>query len=352
MSKQYCVIMAGGVGSRFWPASTAEKPKQFLDILGTGRTLLQQTFDRFKPLVPAENILILTNEAYKSLVQKQLPELNENQIICEPARRNTAPCILYSALKIWKKDPNACFVVTPADHIVTNSETFNNLISSGLKIVRDNPENSITLGIHPSYAATGFGYIKAGNEIQKGVFKVEQFTEKPNLSSAKDMVDSGNYFWNSGLFIWNSNTLVEKYKNTQPAMYQLFAEGLDSLNTPSEREVINDLYPNAEDISVDYAILEQDKNVLVLPGDFGWSDLGSWSSLTDHIKQDTSNNYIIKSGANAIEDSTGNIIYTESGKKIMISGLKNFIVVDTKEGLLICPIEKEQEIKQYLSTLK
>lgn len=351
MSEKYCVIMAGGVGSRFWPSSTAENPKQFLDILGTGRTLLQQTFDRFKPLVNEENILVLTNENYRDMVQKQLPSISPEQIICEPARRNTAPCILYAAIKIWKRNPQAAFVVTPADHLVTNTEEFNSAVQLGLELCNNDNANSITLGIKPRYASTGFGYIKKGATFQTGVFQVEQFTEKPEQKVAQEMVRSGDYYWNSGLFIWNANRLLELYNELQPKMYQLFTDELTIFNSPEEYDRIKVLYPKCEDISVDYAILEKDKNVFVIPGDFGWSDLGSWSSLQDHITSDNQGNSIIGSQQNLMEASSNNIVVLSKQKRALIAGLSNYIVVDTADSLLICPIEHEQDIKTYLAKL-
>lgn len=352
MSENYCVIMAGGVGSRVWPASTAEKPKQFLDILGTGRTLLQQTFDRFTPIIKEENILVLTNENYKDLVQEQLPGLTPGQIICEPARRNTAPCILYAAVKIWKKNPEASFVVAPADHLITNTQEFNNAIHLGMNACKNDPTKSITLGIKPWHAATGFGYIKRGDISQEGVYQVEQFTEKPVLGVAKEMLKSENYYWNSGLFIWNTKRLMHLYEDLQPQMFKLFKDDLSAFNTPKEKEVLKILYPKCQDISVDYAILEQDNNVFVIPGDFGWSDLGSWSSLKDHVLSDDQDNTIIGSQHKLMKDSSNNIIVLPKEKRTLIAGLSNFIVVDTEESLLICPIEHEQDIKSYLKELK
>jgi len=351
MSENYCVIMAGGVGSRFWPASTAENPKQFLDILGTGRTLLQQTFDRFKSIIKEENVLILTNERYKELVQHQLPSISQEQIICEPARRNTAPCILYAAIKIWKINPDASFIVAPADHLITNIDEFNNAICLGLEVCKKDPNKSITLGIKPWHASTGFGYIKRGALSQEGVFYVEQFTEKPILSVAKEMLKSGDYYWNSGLFIWNAKRLLDLFKELQPEMYELFNKDLYAFNSPLEKETLKVLYPKCEDISVDYAILEQDQNVFVIPGDFGWSDLGSWSSLKDHVAVDEQDNTIIGSQQKLLQDSSNNIIVLPKEKKALIAGLSNYIVVDTHDSILICPIEHEQDIKSYLSRL-
>jgi len=351
MSENYCVIMAGGVGSRFWPSSTAENPKQFLDILGTGRSLLQQTFDRFKPIIKEENILILTNENYRELVKNQLPGLSNEQIICEPARRNTAPCILYAAIKIWKKNPDASFVVAPADHLITNTEEFHSAILLGLDVCKNDPSKSITLGIKPWHASTGFGYIKRGDASQDGVYQVEQFTEKPALNIAKEMLKSGDYYWNSGLFIWNAQRLMHLFEDLQPNMFKLFKNDLTAFNTPQEKEALKILYPKCEDISVDYAILEQDKNVFVIPGDFGWSDLGSWSSLRDHVLKDDQNNTIIGSRQKLMQDSSNNIIVLPKEKRALIAGLSNFIVVDTSESILICPIEHEQDIKSYLSQL-
>ncbi len=351
MTNNYCVIMAGGIGSRFWPASTEQMPKQFLDILGTGKSLLLQTVNRFIPIVGIENILVLTNEMYKDLVLEQVPEFSEEQVVCEPARRNTAPCILYAAIKIWKKNAAANFIVAPSDHIITKTNEFSNAITNGLSFLEKQQESCVTLGIQPNFPSTGFGYIKRGHQVESDLFEVEQFTEKPELAKAKDMIATGQYYWNSGLFMWNAAHLVELFSKLQPKMFKLFEDNLSTINTNKEIEALKEYYPQCEDISVDYAILEKDKNVFVIPGNFGWSDLGSWSSLKDHAKKDLSNNMIIGSETVLFGNCSDNITVIPKNKKAIIQGLKNYIIVDTKDALLICPIEKEQEIKAFVKKL-
>lgn len=343
--------MAGGVGSRFWPASTDEMPKQFLDILGTGNSLLQQTYQRFEPIVGAKNILILTNAKYKNLVLEQLPSLNSNQVICEPARRNTAPCILYAAYKIWKQDKSASFIVAPSDHIVSKNEVFKSAIELGLSRSKSHTNETITLGIEPSYPATGFGYIKSESELEQGVFKVKAFTEKPEQHKAEEMLKTGGYYWNSGLFIWNAENIVELFKQYQPQMFELFHENDAVFNTDQEQLAVNNFYPKCEDISVDYAILENAENVSVIPGDFGWSDLGSWGSIRDHAYADEHNNIAIGGRKKLFKDSANNITLFPKNKKIIIKGLTDYIIVDTENALLICPAGDEQEIKQYVAEL-
>ncbi len=343
--------MAGGVGSRFWPSSTEENPKQFLDILGTGKSLLQQTVDRFVPIVGQENILILTNSQYKELVCTQLPNINEAQVICEPARRNTAPCILYAAFKIWKKTPDASFIVAPSDHLISKESAFAEAIKLGLEQCNNDTEQIVTLGIKPTYPSTGFGYIHSGSELESGVFKVKAFTEKPELEKAQTMCSSGNYYWNSGLFIWNAKNIINLFENYQPEMHQLFESHKSKLNTTEEANSVQEFYPLCNDISVDYAILENAKNVTVIPGDFGWSDLGSWSSLREHVAKDESENILVNNNTALLKESAHNIVVIPKNKKAIIKALEGYIIVDTEEALLICPIKDEQKIKQYVAEL-
>ncbi len=343
--------MAGGIGSRFWPASTESTPKQFLDILGTGKSLLQQTVDRFEPIVGMSNILILTNERYQSMVKEQLPAISRDQIICEPARRNTAPCILYAAIKIWKQSPKASIIVSPSDHIISEAEEFERAINLGLETLKNQPENTITLGIKPTNPATGFGYIKKQHMVSNGIYSVEKFIEKPNLQTATKMLESDTYYWNSGLFMWNVQHLKSLYQENQPQMLKLFEDELEVFNTENEEAAVNKLYPKCENISVDYAILERANNVLVIPGGFGWSDLGAWSSLRDHAEKDSNGNIVIGSEQTLLKESSDNITVLSKNKKVIIEGLENYIVVDTDEALLICPIDNEQSIKNHLAEL-
>lgn len=342
----YCVVMAGGIGSRFWPASTKEHPKQFLDILGTGKTLLQQTFERFTPIIKKENFLILTNEDYFDLVLEQLPMLQPEQIVCEPARRNTAPCILYAANKIYKKNPNASFVVAPSDHLITNESLFQSNIQFGLETAQEN-NTIVTLGITPTEPSTGYGYINYKNGDNPSLKVVKKFVEKPDQSTAIKMIDSGDYLWNSGIFIWKADYLLNEFKSHQTELYQLFSAGSEVYNTAGEGEFIQTHYPKAENISVDYAILEKTDRVLVIPGNFGWSDLGSWGSLKQHIQQDKTGNGVIE-GKIMFNNAMNNLVLSSANKATIISGLQDFIVIDTDKALLICPLDEEQKVKQYV----
>ena len=345
----YAVIMAGGVGSRFWPVSTPENPKQFHDMLGTGQSLIQNTFSRLEKLIPKENILIATNERYKNLVLEHLPHVNENQVLLEPAMRNTAPCILYSALKIKNLNENAVMVVAPSDHFIENEEEF----VKNIKIAFDVCEKQdilMTLGIKPSNPNTGYGYIQF-EDSAKAIKKVKNFTEKPNLKTAKQFLKQGDYLWNAGIFIWSVKSIIKSFENSLGEMCTLFNTGNSYWNTKDERVFIENNYGKAENISIDYGIMEKAENVYILPVDFGWNDLGTWGSLFEKLPKDMNNNAIVNAES-VFVNSTGNIILTQKGKKVIVQGLSNFIIVETENTILILPKSDEQEIKQISAAAK
>lgn len=354
MSNKYCVIMAGGVGSRFWPLSRLDKPKQFLDILGTGRSLLQMTFDRFTSICPTENIYIVTSANYKQTILEQLPELSEYQILLEPFRRNTAPCIAYANYKILKKDPNAVIVTAPSDHLILKEDSFTKVINDGLKFVSEK-DALLTLGIKPSRPETGYGYIQV-NGIKnvagfKNISSVKTFTEKPNKDLAKVFFESGEFFWNSGIFIWSLKSIMSAFDNFLPEVNTLFKDGLDIYNTDKEEEFITETYTECKNISIDYGVMEKAENVFVYRSDFGWADLGTWGSLYENSKIDTNKNAVI--GNNVFTYNVKNsIVNVPKDKLVVLQGLKDFIVVESDDILLVCKKEDEQDIKQYVNDIK
>ena len=341
--------MAGGVGSRFWPMSTEERPKQFIDVLGTGRTLLQLTVERFGQLVPAENVWVVTNKKYADIVSKQLPDVPRGNILCEPCRRNTAPCIAYVSWRIKSKDPKANIVVTPSDHIVTNVQEFQRVITDCMAFTADS-DAIVTLGMKPTRPETGYGYIQADLSApslrNKGVFHVDSFREKPDLQTAEQYIKKNNYFWNAGIFIWNVSTIVNAFRVYQPRMAKLFESLLPIYGTPEEQEVINEQFPKCENISVDYAIMEKAEEIFVCPADFGWSDLGTWGSLLTQSKRDLYGNALIGENISLFE-SRGCIVHTTQEKKVVIQGLDGYIVAENDDTLLICKLSEEQRIKQF-----
>ncbi len=346
----YAVLMAGGVGSRFWPISTSENPKQFHDMLGAGSTLIQKTFQRLNKFVPTENILILTNERYNDLVLEQLPMVKQNQVVLEPAMRNTAPCILYASLKIQKMNPNAVMIVAPSDHWIEDEEAF----ATNVKACFDKCEKEevlCTLGIKPTFPNTGFGYIEYEKGDTEQVKKVSQFREKPDYETAKDFLEQGNFLWNGGIFMWSANTIVNAFKKYQPAQYELFEAGMSAYNTDNEKVFIKENYPKAENISIDYAILENSKAIFVMPATFDWNDLGTWGSLYDKLDKDENNNAVVNSNV-LCEDAQGNMIRSAKDKVVVVDGLNDYIIVDKEEVLLIYPKTKEQDIKKVLSKVK
>jgi len=340
----YAVIMAGGVGSRFWPLSTSKYPKQFHDMLGLGETLLQMTFNRLTNVVPIKNILILSNDAYNDIIKEQLPKIDQDQIILEPAMRNTAPCILLAAMKIKKKNPNAVMLVAPSDHFIENEDNFvadiNIAFEAALK-----EDILITLGIKPTFPNTGYGYIKYDKQEGKKLQKVEKFTEKPTLRNAKKYLEEGNYVWNAGIFIWKATHILNSFESHLLEMYTLFDAGVNSFNTKEEDAFVKEVYPTAQNISIDYAIMEKSDTVYVIPASFKWSDLGTWGSLQEELAKDAHNNAVVKAQLMPIE-SKGNMIYTHKSKVVIIEGLEDYIVVDNEDVLMIVPKEKEQEIKE------
>ena len=345
----YAILMAGGVGSRFWPVSTTEFPKQFHDMLGSGETLIQKTFSRLSKLIPAENILILTNERYNDLVLEQLPMVKQEQVLLEPAMRNTAPCILYASLKIQKTNPNAVMVVAPSDHWIEDEVAFTTNLQQCFDFCQK--ENALmTLGIQPTFPNTGFGYIEFDKKDTNSIKKVSQFREKPDYETAKAFLKSGNFLWNGGIFIWSVQSITEAFSAFQPQMNALFLNGYEKYNTAEEKEFINQNYAEAENISIDYAILEKSKNVYVLPATFDWNDLGTWGSLYDKLDKDDQNNAVVNSKV-ILENATNNIIRAHDKKVIVIDGLNDYIVVDEGDKLLIYPKSKEQNIKNILNKL-
>ncbi|AIG30168.1 mannose-1-phosphate guanylyltransferase [Flavobacterium psychrophilum] len=346
----YAILMAGGVGSRFWPVSTTEFPKQFHDMLGSGETLIQKTFSRLAKLIPAENILILTNESYNHLVLEQLPMVKQEQVLLEPAMRNTAPCILYASLKIQKANPNAVMVVAPSDHWIEDETSFARNLQECFDFCAK--ENALmTLGIQPTFPNTGFGYIEYDKTDANPIKKVNQFREKPDYETAKLFLDSGNFLWNGGIFIWSVKTITEAFSVFQPKMNDLFLQGLESYNTPAEKQFIEENYALAENISIDYAVMEIAKNVYVLPATFDWNDLGTWGSLHEKLDKDENNNAVVNAKV-LLENSSNNIVRSDADKLIVIDGLHDYIIVDKEGILLIYPKSKEQDIKSIVKKLE
>lgn len=339
----YAVIMAGGIGSRFWPVSTSEFPKQFHDMLGAGQTLLQKTFTRLSRFVPKEHIFILTNAKYSNLVLEQLPEISLNQVVPEPAMRNTAPCILYAALKIQKENPTAKMIVAPSDHWIEDEVAFANDVQQAFDFCTEH-DALMTLGIKPTFPNTGYGYIEYNKAASEAIKKVNQFREKPDYQTAKSFIEQGNFVWNAGIFVWSVTSVVNAFQNNQPVLFELFSKGISVYNTSDEANFIEENYAKAENISVDYAIMEQSPNVYVLPATFDWNDLGTWGSLYDELPKDENNNVMVN-GSLMAKDSTGNIVRSNPGKIVVIDSLNDYIIVDKEEVLLIFPKEKEQDIK-------
>lgn len=350
----YSVIMAGGIGSRFWPMSRTTNPKQFLDILGTGKTLIQQTYERMRRFTPEGQVFVVTNEQYRDLVKEQLPEMGDDQILLEPARRNTAPCVAYAAYKIHGLDPEANIVVAPSDHLILKEDEFVRVIELALDTAASN-DALLTLGIRPSRPDTGYGYIQYNEDQILGsneVCKVKTFTEKPDLDLAKKFLESGDFLWNSGIFIWSSKSIISSFNEHLSEVGQLFEEGVDALNTPDEQAFIGRIYPTCKNISIDYGIMEKAKNVYTVPAEFGWSDLGTWGSLYTHVDRDGEGNAVVGAKQVMLYDSKRNMVSTSGDKLVVIQGLEDFIVVNTDNALLICKKEDEQMIKQFVAEAK
>lgn len=356
MNLNHLIIMAGGVGSRFWPMSTPEKPKQFIDVLGTGKSLIQLTVERFNTVIPIENVWIVTSEKYKNIVKEQLPEIPENQILLEPCMRNTAPCIEYVSRKIYAKYPEANLVFSPADHIVLDVDTFRNVIKNSLEFT-ETRNVILTLGMMPTRPETGYGYIKRlqddkstsqqveGNKFNV-IYKVEAFKEKPNLETAKSYLNEGGYYWNAGIFIWNAKMVVNTISDLVPELASVFDKIEPYFYTEKEQEIVNQYFPTCPNISIDYAVMEKSKEVFVYPANFGWSDLGTWGSLYTHLQQDENNNASVGENINLI-DCKNCVIHTPKERKVVIQGLDNYIIAENDNTLLICKKDDEQKIKDW-----
>lgn len=340
--------MAGGIGSRFWPLSKDNCPKQFLDILGTGRSFIRATFERFLPEVPAKNFVVVTNAAYKSLVLEHLPELKEDQVLCEPMRRNTAPCIAYATYHILSQCNEAAIVVTPADHLVTNEREFQRVIGEGLDFVEHNREALMTIGIKPSRPETGYGYIEV-DEINEGIVPVASFKEKPDLETAKQFLAAGRYFWNSGIFLWSSDAIMGAFKSYLPDMVTLFDEGKPMFGTNREQEFIDRQFERCENISIDYGVMERSKSRYTVAADFGWSDIGTWGSLYTHAAHDEAGN--AATGHAVLVDTKASVVNIEKGYEAIVQGMDHCLVALRDHSLLVCRLDDEQQIKHWVEKL-
>ena len=345
--------MAGGVGSRFWPLSKKQQPKQFLDILGTGKTLIQLTFERFASICPVENFFVVTNSKYRDLVLQQLPQIKEDQVLLEPLRRNTAPCIAYANFKIQKRNPEASVIVTPADHLILNEVKFLDVLNKGIQFVQEGNQ-LLTLGIQPSRPETGYGYIQVDNKLTTNytdIYPVKTFTEKPHLDLAKIFHESGEFYWNSGIFVWKLKDIQEAFSLYLPDVKNLFEDGIANLDTENEQEFIDKIYPECQNISIDYGILEKSENVFVYCSEFGWSDLGTWGSLYEHSSKDNNENAV--QGENVMMyESKDCLVNVPDDKLVVVQGLKDYIVVETDKTLLICRKRDEQELRKIVNDVK
>lgn len=339
----FVAIMAGGVGSRFWPSSRENMPKQFLDILGIGKSLIQLTCERFENIIPTENILVLTNKAYVGLVKEHLPQVPEGNIIAEPSRNNTAPCNALLALKIIEKNKDATLVVVPSDHVILKEQEFLNRITEAVSFASSS-NKLVTLTIEPTRPDTGYGYVELGEKAEGNIRKVVQFKEKPKLETAKEYLASGNFAWNAGIFIWSAKTIIDSFNSNAKNIIDVLSEDLSKLNTPDEQDYIDRVYPNTESISIDYAILERTDQLYTIPSDIGWSDLGTWNSLHAYMEKDENENVVIAS-ANKLENVSQTFIKSYNDKLVVVNGLKNYIIIDEEDVLMIYPKDKEQEIK-------
>lgn len=354
MNNTYCIIMAGGIGSRFWPLSRNAKPKQFLDILGSGKTLIQQTYERFSNFIPAENFIVVTSVQYKDLVLNQIPQLKESQVLLEPLRRNTAPCLAYATYKIKTVNPDANLIVAPSDHLILKEEEFIRQIKNGIEFIKKN-NALLTLGIKPNRPETGYGYIqvkkKEDFDTLDNLYKVKTFTEKPDIEMAKIFVESGEFFWNSGIFIWSLSSILAAFETHLNEVSSLFAKGIKWYNTEDEVNFIAKTYSECKGISIDYGIMEKAQNVYVLTADFGWSDLGTWGSLYENKEKDEDGNVI--NGDNVLTYDTKNCIVNLSDEKLaVLHGLDGYIVAESNDTLMICKKEDEQQIKQFVTDVR
>lgn len=343
--------MAGGIGSRFWPKSRTSFPKQFLDILGTGKTLIQSTFERYSKVVPPENIYVVTSEDYVDIVAEQLPSLLKENIVAEPFRKNTAPCIAYISFKIFEKNPDAVMIAAPADNHIPDEENFNNVMNKALDFV-SHINALVTIGIKPTHPNTGYGYIQRETiEAAPEIFKVKTFTEKPNIELAKIFLKSGDFLWNSGIFTWKCKTIINAFEQYLPEIYELFHSEKDKLNTNKEAKTIQTIYSQCPSISIDFGIMEKAENVYVIPSSFAWSDLGTWNSAHANMEKDYFDNAVVGNNV-MVFDTHNSVIQAPDKKLILVQGLEDYIIVDTDDVLMICKKEKEQEIKDYVSEVK
>ena len=352
----YCIIMAGGIGSRFWPLSKDNYPKQFLDILGTGKSFIRSTYERFSPVIPDENFLVVTNKAYKQLVLEHLPMLHPDQVLCEPARRNTAPCIAYAAYHIQSRCKEANIVVTPADHLVTNEVEFQRIIRLGFDFLAKNQNALMTIGIKPSRPETGYGYIQCGSRRDEvgsrneEVVKVEMFKEKPDYETAVKFVSEGNYLWNSGIFLWTLDGIMQAFKQYLPEMVEVLKKKKNDFGTANEQAFIDAHFIESPNISIDYGVMEKSPNTFTIPADFGWSDIGTWGSLFTHAKKDENGN--AKRGKVVSVDNKNTIINIEEGTEAVVQGLEDYLVAFRDHSLLVCRLKDEQQIKVWIEGLK
>ncbi|MBY0542053.1 MAG: mannose-1-phosphate guanylyltransferase [Sphingobacteriaceae bacterium] len=350
----YALIMAGGVGSRFWPVSRTEFPKQFIDFFGVGKTLIQSTYDRFLQICPPENIFIVTNEIYVDIVKEQLPEIHQNQILAEPIMRNTAPCIAYGSMKIAELNPNAVIVVAPSDHTITNQKEFVKAIEKSMEAASNN-NCLITLGIKPNRPDTGYGYIQYNEDLlptDSEIHQVKTFTEKPNLELAQSFLQSGDFLWNAGIFIWSAKSINNAFEKYLPEMNEIFSQGKVFYNTHSEAQFIANAYLQCTNISIDFGIMEKAENVYVLPADFGWSDLGTWASIYEMAEKDYVGNAVIPSEQVMMFDSSNCMVNVPSKKLVILQSMHNYIVVESNDTLLICPRTEEQNVKNIVADVK
>jgi len=352
MNKHYYVcILAGGVGSRFWPISRTNLPKQFLDVLNTGETLLQATFNRFAAFIPVENIFVVTSTDYTDLVHQQLPKLEPDRILSEPSRKNTAPCVAYMAYKLQQIDPKASFIVAPSDHLIMDQKAFIKVCLEAFGFAVEH-NALLTLGIKPTYPNTGYGYIQYEEQaVTSNVYEVKLFTEKPNLELAKTFISSGDFLWNAGIFVWKAKNIIAAFEKHLPEISEVFTAEMHYFNTGEEQAALERIYPLCVNISVDFGIMEKADNVYIIPSSFGWSDLGTWNTAYDTMEKDYLGNAVIGKQVMVI-DATKNMVYTDDQKLVVLQGLDDFIVVDTKDVLLICKREKEQEIKEFTAEVK
>jgi mannose-1-phosphate guanylyltransferase len=348
----YAIIMAGGIGSRFWPISRTSHPKQFIDILGTGKTLIQNTYERFLKVCPKENIYVVTNENYTKLVKTQLPDMEDQQILTEPVMRNTAPCVAYGCFKIESLNPNAAIVVAPSDQQILDEDAFVTAIIKSLETATAH-DCLVTLGIKPSRPDTGYGYIQyTDNTINEDFHKVKTFTEKPTLDIAKTFIQSGDFLWNAGIFVWSAKEILKAFDTFLPEMHEIFADARPVYNTDGEKTHIHKAYQQCVNISIDYGIMEKANNVYVLPSEFGWSDLGTWASIYDLADKDYVGNAVIPSEKVIMYDSSNCMVNVPGEKLVILKGLHDFIVVESNNTLMICPRSEEQNVKQVVADVK